>query len=214
LSTASTYDRPTGPGVSAIPAQRRSPSTLDPYAATLEHCDRIRHRMNRLTETFDESMGQLLSCAARDYRAGDLALDDLVELYARVKDLGGPGFTRLWNKYMNVPAGAIQGHVRRREVHRPNGQGGHFWCGPYPYEIDAPRPSKGTAVVYVLYDRANEPVYVGSSGDFGARMRSHHRVKDFTWWMAYPCESREAAYLLEDGLLAARKLRLNVKAGR
>lgn len=38
--------------------------------------------------------------------------------------------------------------------------------------------------------------------------------KVFAWWLAYPCESREAAYLLENGLLAARKPPLNVKAGR
>ncbi len=214
LSTTLEEDRQAVPGSSAIPAQRRNPSPLAPYSATLEHCGRIRHKLDQLAATIDESMAQLLSCAARDHRAGDLTLDDLGELYARVKDLSGPGFTRLWNERMDVPAGAVAAHVRLRAANRPNGQGGHFWCGPYPYAFDAPRPPKGTAVLYVLYDWTNEPVYVGSTGNFGSRMRNHHGVKDFTWWLAYPCESREAAYLLEDGLLAARKLRLNVKAGR
>lgn len=212
MSTASTDDQRARLSTHAIPRQRGDASPLAPYAATLEHCVRIRNKIDQLGIVFEESMTQLLVCAARDHRVGELTLDDLADLYLKVKTLG-PGFTKLWNQHMDVPAGAVVAHMRARQIYAPNGPGGHSWCGKYPYDPDASRPRSGAAVVYVLYARDNEPIYVGSTGDFPARMRNH-RGKDFTWWMAYPCESREAAYLLEDGLLAARKLRLNVKAGR
>jgi hypothetical protein len=212
-TTRSTYDQPADAVTPSIPHQRGAVGPLAAYEATLEHCTRIRAKTDQLGSVFDESMTQLLVCAARDHRAGSLALDDLADLYLKVRSLG-PGFTRLRNQHMDIPAVAIAAHMRLREINRPNGPGGYFWCGPYPCHLDSPRPLKGVAVVYVLYDRGNEPVYVGSSGNFGARLRDHKKDKDFTWWLAYPCQSREAAYLLEDGLLAARKMRLNVKAGR
>lgn len=97
-------------------------------------------------------------------------------------------------------------HIPQRDVAIPAQRSGEppyaatlQHCGLLRRKIDqlTERLSESMAQLYISVDR------------------SHHRDgKDFAWWMAYPCESREAAYLLEDGLLAARKMKLNRKAGR
>lgn len=80
--------------------------------------------------------------------------------------------------------------------------------GPAQLAADDARPPTGQAVAYVLYDGL-EPVYIGSTGHFSARLARHRRDKTFDRWTAYPCADREAAYLLEDQLLAERFPPLN-----
>lgn len=195
--------------IGAVPTVRVEPA----YEATLNHCDLIRRKVDRLQETLAASMVQLFVSANREYHAGNVTLDDLGVLYNRARALG-PGFSAVWDRNMSIKAAAIRHHMRYRPS-AANAGGGVYWSGPYPYETTTPRPVRGVAVVYVLYDATNEPIYLGSSACFGDRMRAHRKSgKAFVWWMAYPCGSREAAYLLEGGLLAARKPPLNVKAGR
>lgn len=85
------------------------------------------------------------------------------------------------------------------------------FCTP---TIENPMPPPGQAVVYVLYDSTGTPCYVGSSGDFPARLRWHMKKgKPVVVWRAFPCSSREEAYALEDRLLKQNKPYLNKKAG-
>lgn len=190
-----------------------SPTIEPAYEDTLVHCELIRRKIDSLNVTLRESMVQLYTSADREYRDGRATLDDLGSLYSRSRGLG-PGFSGVWSDNMTIAPAAIRHHMRYRPPPSQNGAG-ISWSGPYPYPLNTPRPVKGVAVVYVLYDAANEPIYLGSTGSFGDRMRWHKKSgKPFVWWMAYPCGSREAAYLLEDGLLAARKPSMNVKAGR
>jgi hypothetical protein len=183
------------------------------YEATLVHCELIRRKIDQLHQTLRESMGQLYICADREYRDGHVTLDDLGALYQRARGLG-PGFAGLWSDHMSITPSDVRHHMQYHPP-VPNGERQHYWSGPYPYDRAAPRPLKGVAVVYVLYDAMNEPVYLGSTGAFADRMRAHRKKgKQFVWWLAYPCGTREAAYLLEGGLLAARKPPLNIKVGR
>jgi hypothetical protein len=181
-------------------------STTNTYSDTLAHCQIITSKINRLSATLDESMAVALRLADREFRDGQITIDDIAELYGEFRDLK-PGFSTIWNQHMSV-------HSKVASLHLRAGKTPTYWSGPYPYDGSS-RPMKGTPVVYVLYNAANEPVYLGSTGEFGARMRRHRADgKPVAWWLAFPCESREAAYLLEGGLLAARKPPLNIKVGR
>lgn len=201
--TDSTYT-----ATAAVPKQRAAPEPA--HSATLAHCLLLRRKIDTLTGSLAESMAQMFTSADREYRAGRLTLDDLAALYEQARALG-PGFTKVWSENMSVSAGEIRGHAYRLGGSVPANL---YWSGPYPYDKSR-RPIDGVAVVYVLYDASNEPIYLGSTEHFGDRMRAHRRSgKRIAWWLAFPCESREAAYLLEGGLLAARKPPLNIKVGR
>lgn len=191
------------------------PSKKPAYEATAAHCELLRAKITRLTDALAEATEQLYTSADREYRAGNVGMDDLVDLYGRARTftIKGVGFTGAWNANMSVRIGQIQHYIRTPPA-VPNGPGGNHWEGPHPL-AGAPRPRHGEAVVYVLYGPTNEPVYLGSTADFTARIGNHRRDgKEFIWWIAYPCESREAAYLLEVGLLGARRPALNKKVGR
>lgn len=87
------------------------------------------------------------------------------------------------------------------------------WVSCTPSE-DNPMPPRGQSVVYVLYDGFSTPCYVGSTGDFPARLKWHLKDgKPVVVWVAYPCEDRDAAYLLEDRLLKQHMPYLNKKRG-
>lgn len=87
------------------------------------------------------------------------------------------------------------------------------WVSSTPSD-ENPMPPRGQNVVYVLYDASSTPCYVGSSGDFPARLKWHLKDgKPVRVWIAYPCGSREEAYALEDKLLKQHLPYLNKKAG-
>lgn len=87
------------------------------------------------------------------------------------------------------------------------------WVSYTPSD-DNPMPPRGQNVVYILYDGSSTPCYVGSSGDFPARLKWHLKDrKPVVVWIAYPCETREAAYALEDRLLKQHMPYLNKKRG-
>lgn len=96
----------------------------------------------------------------------------------------------------------------------PNGPEGTY-VGVAPLPGDDVAPLEGTPVVYVLFDEDNEPCYVGSTQNLRARLNAHlTNGKQFVRWQAYPCASREDAYVLEERLLVERMPRLNRRRGR
>jgi predicted GIY-YIG superfamily endonuclease len=68
--------------------------------------------------------------------------------------------------------------------------------------------------VYVLFDAAGEPCYIGSTQNFRERARVHRTGIAYERWVAYPCTDREAAYELETRLLKEHKPYRNKKRGR
>jgi hypothetical protein len=97
--------------------------------------------------------------------------------------------------------------------HVPNSPDG-TWHGTWPLHGGS-FPSYGMCVVYVLYDHANAPCYVGSTQNLKVRLKWHAGDgKAFRQWTAFRCADRAAAYALEDRLLAEHKPYLNKKAAR
>lgn len=141
------------------------------------------------------------------------------EAYLAARAVASDGFFRRWNDMMpvRIQGAATRAMHRARQAARevPNGTGGHYWFGTAFLGPTDPAPLEGTPVVYVLYDVANEPIYVGSTRDFLNRLAAHLRDgKPVARWMAYPCRDREAAYELEEKLLAEYKLPLNMRVTR
>jgi hypothetical protein len=185
---------------------------LDPgLMATLQHAEAVSRRRQRLEQAQLEAEEQLLHRAAIQYAAGQLDLDGVHRLHLWFKEFGMPRRSSRWNAAFGaVQWNRVEGLLRWR----PNGPEG-TWIGANPLAGSECAPPPGTAVVYVLFDEANEPCYVGSTGDLRARLKAHATDgKQFARWQAYGCESREAAFELEDRLLAERFPRLNRRRGR
>ncbi len=124
--------------------------------------------------------------------------DEVHEIYLRVKPLASQGFHERWQRTMPVALGAFANrgaHLRKRQQRATaNGAGGHSWQGVVPILAADPIPPPGLAVVYVLFDATNKPIYVGSTGNFRTRISAHLRGgKLAARWMAYPCADRGRA---------------------
>lgn len=89
------------------------------------------------------------------------------------------------------------------------------WAGQWPLPNVAARPPKGQPVVYVLYGANDRAVYVGSTDNFLARMKSHQAGgKRWSTWSALPCDTREEAFEVESEYLAEYMPQLNVQGPR
>lgn len=182
--------------------------------ATLQHCQMIQRKIESLQGALASAREQMFHDIAVQHRANRFTEDDLADLYHEVRQTG-TGFHAQWEKIVGVNTCTLR-HVRiARDRTRKNGPGGLSWVGTYPIAVTDPAPANWSSVVYVLYDSANEPIYVGSTWHFRERMNDHWKNgKPIARWMACPAGSREAAYLMEDGLLKERKPSMNRKAGR
>jgi hypothetical protein len=212
----------------APPPQPAPDDALAPYRDTLFHIGLIQAKIDKLIKAQVDAEEQVLHRAGRDYAAGRLTIESLQALYKRYRDLvwreASPGrreyysrapFSWLWNQNVPVRSDQLPHFVKRADTarrHEPNGPHGS-WEGEYPIGY-APRPPDGQSVVYVLFDHANVPCYVGSTKNFKYRIKTHARDKKFARWAAYPCEDRESAFELEERLLAEHKPYLNKRVGR
>lgn len=82
------------------------------------------------------------------------------------------------------------------------------WRGTYPLSPDAPRPRRGTWVVYQLL-RGDELLYIGSTGSFAERAYAHSRAKEFDSWRAAKCASESHCRELEAALIDRYRPPLN-----
>lgn len=178
--------------------------------SNLQHIQIIQRKEARLAETRYETYAQTLHRIATAYRTGDI---DRVQLCAALEVIRSgiemPMRMKMWNEIVGVPWNRLVQFSKQL----PNGPEGS-WVGEYPFTAATVAPLAGIAVVYVLFDEANTPCYVGSTQKFRTRLNSHGRDKQFTRWQAHPCRDREHAYQLEDQLLRQHKPYLNRKASR
>jgi predicted GIY-YIG superfamily endonuclease len=182
-------------------------------AATAAHLCNIERKLAVLKQAKDDAWAQMLTVASRAYGTGQLSAVDIEDLLSEMGIAYGSGFTLVWDEHMPVKANRARHLAERQRQNLPNGPNGS-WTGPMHLGGHA-RPNDGIAVVYVLFDAANLPIYVGSSGRFGARIEAHRRGKpQAVRWVAYGCRNREHAYELEDQLIKQHKLRLNKRNGR
>jgi hypothetical protein len=156
----------------------------------------------------------LFAALGHDYRMGRITKEQLVDVYRSVRPYLSNGFSVRWEERIPVPFRWIQGAAKLANMSRMNGPNGASWTGVWPPERNAPAPLAGTPVVYVLYDAAGEPIYLGSSKNLRNRLKVHSRERDFAAWIAVPCASREAAFLTEDYHLRTRPPSQNKKPSR
>lgn len=178
--------------------------------STLQHIRLIQEKEQRLAEARKGALAQALQRIGSDYRTGRITQHQLCTALVAIQGLEMSGRMNAWDEIVGVSWKRLAQMAKQL----PNGPEGS-WVGEYPMAVDAPRPIYGVSVVYVLFDEANEPVYVGSTEQFSPRMTAHKKSgKRFVRWQAHPCRDREHAYRLEDRLLKQHKPRLNRKASR
>lgn len=202
-----------------LDAFRRYPE----LAATAGHIVNVQNKLDRLGDVKRDSWAQLLAAVHRLFEVC-LSEEDLMDFLDEMGASYGVGYTRFWDahmpkhlSYVRVRSEAQRIRYWREEYdrNRPNGPASNTWAGTWPVTRDQPTPRAFLPVVYVLFDGANEPAYVGSTEDFRTRMKVHQREKPgLARWMAYRCADREGAYVLEDKLLKEHKPRMNKKRGR
>lgn len=179
-------------------------------SSTLQHIRLIQEKEARLAAARREALAQVLHRIGSDYRTGLITQHQLCTALLEIRGLEMSGRMSAWDEIVGVSWKRLTQIAK----HLPNGPEGS-WVGEYPMPADASRPIYGTPVVYVLFDDANEPCYVGSTDKFSARVTAHEKNgKRFVRWQAHPCDDREHAYRLEDRLLKRHKPYLNQKASR
>lgn len=179
-------------------------------SSTLQHIQLIQEKEARLAAARHQALEQTLHNIATDYSTGRITQYQLCAAFEEVRRLEMPGRMSAWDRIVGLS------HRRLIQLAKqlPNGPEGS-WVGEYPIPLDAPRPIYGVPVVYVLFDEANEPCYVGSTDKLSPRLTAHEKSgKRFVRWQAHPCDDREHAYRLEDRLLKRHKPYLNRKASR
>jgi predicted GIY-YIG superfamily endonuclease len=179
-------------------------------AGTLQHIGLIQQKEARLAAARWDALVQVLHRIGTEYRTGQLTDAQMCTALHEIRSLDMSGRMNAWDEIVGVS----WKHLAQLSLRLPNGPEGS-WVGEYPFPAGALTPMPGTAVVYVLFDEANDPCYVGSTHKFRARMNRHAKDgKRFVRWQAHPCRDREHAYELEDRLLKRRKPPLNQKASR
>jgi len=184
--------------------------------ATARHIGVMQRKIDQLLELRDGAWAQLLSATARGYADGLIDALDLAEALADMKASYGAGYTVLWNQHMPYKASQVPHRAAAVVRSRPNAPYGS-WAGNWPHVTEDAYPARGVPVVYVLFDHLNRPAYVGSTDHFVARMKAHRkdlRKGAISRWTAYRCADREAAYVLEEKLLAEHKPYLNRRTTR
>lgn len=185
-------------------------------SATYEHIGMLHRKQELLRAAQVAAEEQFLHRAAALYRQRNLSEVDLAYVYRAYADVAVSGFMKRWEAATGVAAGRMQYILRDLKTqrrHAPNMPDG-TWRGTWPL-AGGPVPAFGTCVVYVLYDQVSVPCYVGSTKNLAARFKYHlDDGKSFAWWTAFPCTDREAAYQLEEKLLAEHKPYLNKKTSR
>lgn len=185
--------------------------------ATYQHISLLRRKQDLLRTSQIAAEEQFLCRIAQLFAARHISEVELAFIYRAYAEFAIPGFLKRWEANIPVKPGRVQYILRDLETterHAPNMPDG-TWQGSWPLDHADRVPMYNTCVVYVLYDATNGPCYVGSTQNLKARLKDHHKDgKPFTRWTAFACGDREAAYQLEEKLLAEHQPYLNKKRYR
>lgn len=185
-----------------------SPDIGRSIASTVQHIALLRAKYERLRAAQIDAEMQLAQRAARGLADGSMDLAEASEIYQQMRGVAQPGWSQRWQ----AATGLSTVHMRRIQLYIPNRDDGGYE-GTMPLTGEEPAPRDGQAVVYVLYDVDCEPCYVGSTIHLRTRLAKHRSSgKEFAHWLAYPCDSREAARTLETQLLQGNLPYLNKRA--
>lgn len=190
-------------------------SLLAAHGATVDHLALIHRKIAMLEAARNDAEKQLFYRMAQEVKSRPDPERALVSAYAELKEQLELPFAKNWNAALPISSMAAATRARTAYRYEKNGPGGRSWVGTRPVGDDQHVPRAGIAVVYVLYGADNEPLYLGSTGEFRTRIRTHSSGP-IPWvsYMATPCSDREAAYQLEDSYLKTRKPPMNRKAAR
>jgi hypothetical protein len=182
--------------------------------ATYQHISLLDLKREQLEGIQIAAEEQFLHQLGVSYSEGRLNEVELALVYRAYVRLAVPGFSKRWESSISSHPARLQYIARSVERSKPNMPDG-TWRGSSPLAADDHMPPRGRCVVYVLYDAANEPCYVGSTQNLAVRLQSHRSDgKEFVRWTASACADREAAYQLEERLLSEFKPYLNKKRSR
>ena len=185
--------------------------------ATHQHIALLRRKQEQLRACQIEAEEQYLHRVGQLYADGQISEAELAFTYQAYAGIALTGFMKRWDAALAIPAARMQyviRHLDTLERHAPNMADG-TWQGAWPLDAGDRLPAYETCVVYVLYDATNEPCYVGSTQNLSARLKAHYKDgKPLVRWSAFPCADREAAYQLEEKLLAEYQPYLNKKRYR
>lgn len=136
--------------------------------STLQHIRLIQEKEVRLAVARHDALEQTLHRIGSEYRTGRITHSQLITAFTHIRSLEMSGRMSAWDQIVGVS------HRRLIQMakHLPNGPEGS-WIGEYPVAADAPRPIYGVPVVYVLFDDANVPCYVGSTDKLSPRLTAH-----------------------------------------
>lgn len=187
-------------------------NTEPAYAATMQHVVLLAEKQVRLAEAQLAAEEQLLQAVSRETKLGKVTWHELRDLYRVLRDCRSPRLLQRWRAMLPDPA-TIEHRANAIEEHGdPQAE---YWAGSYPYLPGGNVPGRFTCVVYILFDDANVPCYVGSTHTFKDRLGVHARDgKPFVRWQAHRCRDREHAYEVETRFLQQHKPYLNKKASR
>jgi hypothetical protein len=191
--------------MSRLPDTRATDPTQS-IEGSLQHLGLIHAKRQQIEARQVAAEEQVAHRIAVEYRRGSLDRDDVLALYERFRECGSAGFGGRWTAAMppELSCDRMRALLTSRRFSAPtaaNGSDGS-WHGQRLISPDDTRPPHGASVVYVLYDEAWKPCYVGSTQYFRLRMKSH--VKDgkaFSFWRAWPCNDRAHAYQREGEML-------------
>lgn len=185
----------------------------------------IADRMDELERERQHTWFHLLGAIRAQVDAKALGLEQLHAMTEAMGDIYGTSYTRLWDRHMpaGLEARRIRGDVasarywaEQRERNKPNGPTPGTWVGNVG-DWTGPMPMNRIAVVYMLFDADDQPVYVGSTDLFRIRLATHLRDPDkpgIATWSAQQCTDREEAYRIEDQVLKLQMPKYNRKPGR
>lgn len=179
-------------------------------AATMQHIELVRAREQKLAVAREAAQNQLFHRIGAAHRSGEIGDVELIAIFEAVREVNVLGSRKAWDK--NIETGWLKmKYLNRQLANGPEGT----WIGESPCASDAPAPTEGIPVVYVLFDDTNAPCYVGSTDNFRQRIKAHAKQgKHFARWQAHRCRDREHAYELEVRLLKENKPYLNRKVSR
>lgn len=196
--------------------------------STIEHMLRIGNRMETLRETLFDCEEQVMHRLGVEYRAGIVGQSEVGDILHEVRHLLAPGWMKRCEVALGFPVRKLMSSRAQKTANEAMyGQNEAWgWSGscsmewtddgrPLERTVSWPRPMKGVSVVYLLHSVFGDPLYVGSTHDFSARIKSHLLDgKPAAFWSAYLCANREEAYVLEDRLLKENMPTMNKRRGR
>jgi hypothetical protein len=177
------------------------------YAATLQHIELISAKRAKLESAQIDAEAQVIHAVAREFRGGNLGWRELERIYLALQPTGLPGwYSKRWRPAGLPTLAGIRNAILVAETPPPP----PAWSGNTPFQLGELIPARGQCVVYILFDQAQQPCYVGSTNAFKDRLVAHDRDgKRWERWQAYRCDDREHAYVVEETFLQQHKPYLN-----